>query len=128
VAACAACAAEAALDMALTHAAGAGARTSAAAAVRREAIWNQIEQAMGTEAGPRAAGKSVSLRLRFHLGLAAVLLVVGLVSGMHWWSARRGPGLDHRPSTQLALGEAEPVDDPMGPTTDAWLAVLEGKK
>ena len=114
--------------MALTHAAGAGARTSAAAAVRREAIWNQIEQAMGTEAGPRAVGKGVSLRLRFHLGLAAALLAVGLVQGRHWWSARGGTGLDYRPSAKLALGEAEPVDDPMGPTTDAWLAVLEGKK
>ena len=114
--------------MALTHAARAGARMSATPAVRREAIWNQIEQAMGTEAGPRAAGRSVSLRLRFRLGLAAALLVVGLAQGRHWWSSRGGPGLDHRPGAQLALGEAEPVDDPMGPTTDAWLAVLEGKK
>ena len=65
---------------------------------------------------------------RWRLGLVAALLVLGPWLGTHWWSAPRGRRLDFTPPAHLALWEPEPLtDDPMGATTDALLALLEGR-
>jgi hypothetical protein len=128
VATCASCAAEAALEAALTHAAGDGAGAAATATARREAIWRRIEPALSREARPQVVRTIPSPRLRWRLGWVAVLLVLGPLLSRHWWSAPGGRGLDFTPHAHLALWEPEPLsDDPMGATTDALLALLEGR-
>jgi hypothetical protein len=102
---------------------------------RRDAVWERLVQraeqdACGIPSGAGSWERSVlSRRAHLQLTIVAGALAMAVTLGGWWWAERTDGQPDPDVSAELALWDRQPLmEDPMGPTTERLLALMEAER